>query len=255
MKKVFGIDFIRDCLDTDMSAEFNWSIPVSEMSKLVRAYCNDHKLEAPRVGVFRELMLNNGVRRRTKPLEIISQNLETGIDTPRRSTIRCWDGCRAKNTSGILDVRYENDNSASEVLVPANKISVCGGSVDSSVGVTKKRKKRKKSKKIRFRFRPVSPDADIYDFINRKVNINGDDNDIIKWVTSVKEMRDAYKVYFKTFSKIDISIRFVNVSKFNDLLWDLGLVRAVKRLTIRDESTKKYVTKQYLCWVGCKLVV
>ncbi len=110
-----------------------------------------------------------------------------------------------------------------------------------------------KKKKTRWNLKPASPDSFIFDFVNRKVNIN-DNDDIIKWATPVKEMRDAYKLYFKTFSAVCPEIRFVRVVGFNKLLKELGIKQATKQLTIWDDALKKHMTKQYRCWVGCKLV-
>ncbi len=117
----------------------------------------------------------------------------------------------------------------------------------------KKRKKRSANKIVQWDLQLATPDSAIYDFVCRKVNINRDD-DIIKWATPRKEMRDAYKLYFKTFSRLCPDTRFVCVSEFNKLLKDLGLKQSSKHLTILDSATKKYFTKRYECWVGCRLL-
>ncbi len=108
-------------------------------------------------------------------------------------------------------------------------------------------------KKLRWQLRLVNAESEIFDFVNRKVNIN-DNKDVIKWATPVKDMRDAYKLYFKTFAVICPDIRFVKVTGFNKLLKDLGLRQSIKQLTIWNDELKKHITKQYRCWVGCRLV-
>lgn len=111
-EKNFVQNFIIDMLDVNKSNDdIYWVISISNMAKLINQYCIYHKLERPKLNIIAKLMADHGIWKVVKRLKIYNTKLidtRTNENAFRNSTIRCWDHCRAKNTSGILGAKYEN---------------------------------------------------------------------------------------------------------------------------------------------------
>ena len=111
-EKNFVQNFVRDMLDVNQPGDdIYWVLPVSDMNRLVERYCVYYKLEPPKLKVITELMANNGIWKVVRALKIYDKKLidtRTGKNAFRKSTVRCWNHCRAKNTSGVLDAKHEN---------------------------------------------------------------------------------------------------------------------------------------------------